>query len=919
MKKNLLGVFTLFILSLPSIYAQAPASWVVNPSAYNNSMTITAVLNMSSVESRDTQDVVAAFIGSEVRGVGSAITPIASSNRYIAYFVIYSNDLNELVTFKLYNKVTNKVTSSVTLPVKFIADGNIGTFVNPLVIKDNNVPTDLTMSNLTIQENKPASSLVGTLNVVDEDLSDTHVFTFLDGVGFEDNTAFEIFNGAIYAKSSLDFEAKSSYTIRIQAEDSKMGKIVKTFQITVIDDALPTVFTLSKNETIENLPVNSVIGDFNVAKENRKVFDLSLVSGIGGDDNASFEIVNNQLRNKAIFDFETKSIYKIRVQATNTQNDVLLQTFEIIVKDDNLPTVFTLSKVVIDENKPVGSVVGDFTVVKEDRSVFALSLIDGDGAEDNSSFEIIGNALKVKSIFDFEAKSTYRIRVKAVSTRGDILEQTFEIEVKDDNLPTVFALSKLVIDENKPVGSVVGDFTVVKEDRSVFALSLIDGDGAEDNSSFEIIGNALKVKSIFDFEAKSTYRIRVKAVSTRGDILEQTFEIEVKDDNLPTIFTLSKDNIDENLAVGTIIGDFVVVKENRNNFNLSLSDEVGGEDNASFELVGSALKSKLMYDFEDKKSFRLRIKAENAIGDVLYANFVIHINDVNDAPVLITSTNYSIKEDLEIGGLVGVLSTKDQDQDVAKYSFLNTGSDYKYFQILGNELLLKQRLDFETQKSFQFDLVSNDGRGGEVTQTLFFTVVDVNENPVILNANANNLIAFSVSELDPKDTVVGKIEITDQDTADSHTYKIVSGEKLPFAIDANGVITLVGAVDYEKKSNYSFQVVVTDNGTPQLNDAVNVEIEIEDEVEAKLAFNNFVSPNNDGKNDFLVIENIQLYKDYNLSIYNVRGQLVFSVVRYENNWSGEGLSQGEYYLYFIGKNSNNEEFIYKEVINLVIN
>tara|TARA_R110000868_G_scaffold157854_2_gene385351 strand:- start:1974 stop:4439 length:2466 start_codon:yes stop_codon:yes gene_type:complete len=821
MKKNLLGVFTLFILSLPSIYAQAPASWVVNPSAYNNSMTITAVLNMSSVESRDTQDVVAAFIGSEVRGVGSAITPIASSNRYIAYFVIYSNDLNELVTFKLYNKVTNKVTSSVTLPVKFIADGNIGTFVNPLVIKDNNVPTDLTMSNLTIQENKPASSLVGTLNVVDEDLSDTHVFTFLDGVGFEDNTAFEIFNGAIYAKSSFDFEAKSSYTIRIQAEDSKMGKIVKTFQITVIDDALPTVFTLSKNETIENLPVNSVIGDFNVAKENRKVFDLSLVSGIGGDDNASFEIVNNQLRNKAIFDFETKSIYKIRVQATNTQNDVLLQTFEIIVKDDNLPTVFSLSKVVIDENKPVGSVVGDFTVVKEDRSVFALSLIDGDGAEDNSSFEIIGNALKVKSIFDFEAKSTYRIRVKAVSTRGDILEQTFEIEVKDDNLPT--------------------------------------------------------------------------------------------------IFTLSKDNIDENLAVGTIIGDFVVVKENRNNFNLSLSDEVGGEDNASFELVGSALKSKLMYDFEDKKSFRLRIKAENAIGDVLYANFVIHINDVNDAPVLITSTNYSIKEDLEIGGLVGVLSTKDQDQDVAKYSFLNTGSDYKYFQILGNELLLKQRLDFETQKSFQFDLVSNDGRGGEVTQTLFFTVVDVNENPVILNANANNLIAFSVSELDPKDTVVGKIEITDQDTADSHTYKIVSGEKLPFAIDANGVITLVGAVDYEKKSNYSFQVVVTDNGTPQLNDAVNVEIEIEDEVEAKLAFNNFVSPNNDGKNDFLVIENIQLYKDYNLSIYNVRGQLVFSVVRYENNWSGEGLSQGEYYLYFIGKNSNNEEFIYKEVINLVIN
>lgn len=234
-------------------------------------------------------------------------------------------------------------------------------------------------------------------------------------------------------------------------------------------------------------------------------------------------------------------------------------------------------------------------------------------------------------------------------------------------------------------------------------------------------------------------------------------------------------------------------------------------------------------------------------------------------------------------------------------------------------MFLKQPLDFETQSSYQFDLISNDGRGGEVSQALTFTVIDVNEKPIILNAGAGNLIAFYISELDEKETIVGEIESVDQDSTNSHTYKIVSDEQLPFAIDNNGVITLVGAVDYEKKSKYSFQEVVTDNGTPQLIDTVDVEIEIKDEIEAKLAFNNFVSPNNDSKNDFLVIENIELYKDYNLSIYNVRGQKLFSVVRYDNNWSGQGLSQGEYYLYFIGKNSDDQEFIYKEVINLVTN
>jgi hypothetical protein len=35
------------------------------------------------------------------------------------------------------------------------------------------------------------------------------------------------------------------------------------------------------------------------------------------------------------------------------------------------------------------------------------------------------------------------------------------------------------------------------EDRTAFTLSLVDGAGGEDNSSFEITGNSLKVKAHF--------------------------------------------------------------------------------------------------------------------------------------------------------------------------------------------------------------------------------------------------------------------------------------------------------------------------------------------------------------------------------------------------------------------------------------
>jgi gliding motility-associated-like protein len=238
MKKIIVQAFAVFIVSMSTLYAQVPDTWKVNPSDYNNSMVITAVLNMESLESRNPGDVVAAFIGNEVRGVASPVTYLQSKDRYVASVIVYSNDQSGLITFKLYDKTKNTVSNSVTLPVTFIADGKVGTFDNPLVIKDNTIPTELTLSNSSVNENKPVSILIGTLSVTDGDQTDTHTLAFLDGTGFEDNAFFEIKNDALYTKSIFDFETKSTYTIRIQAEDNKKGKVVKTFQIGVVYDSL---------------------------------------------------------------------------------------------------------------------------------------------------------------------------------------------------------------------------------------------------------------------------------------------------------------------------------------------------------------------------------------------------------------------------------------------------------------------------------------------------------------------------------------------------------------------------------------------------------------------------------------------------------------------------------------------------------
>ena len=55
---------------------------------------------------------------------------------------------------------------------------------------------------------------------------------------------------------------------------------------------------------------------------------------------------------------------------------------------------------------------------------------------------------------------------------------------------------------------------------------------------------------------------------------------------------------------------------------------------------------------------------------------------------------------------------------------------------------------------------------------------------------------------------------------------------------------------------------------------------------------NGISVNGDGLNDVLVIDNIDLYPNHNLSIFNRWGDLVFDASPYENNWEGQSNQSG---------------------------
>src|SRR6202012_574109 len=150
-------------------------------------------------------------------------------------------------------------------------------------------------------------------------------------------------------------------------------------------------------------------------------------------------------------------------------------------------------------------------------------------------FEISGNVLKAKESFNFEAKSSYSIRVRTTDSDGKSFEKKFTITVVNaDDAPTGLALSKAEIDENEPAGTAVGTFSTTDEDvGDTLPHTLVAGEGATDNGSFEVSGGTLKTKESFNFEAKSSYSIRVRTTDSGGKSFEKQFTITIINVNDP--------------------------------------------------------------------------------------------------------------------------------------------------------------------------------------------------------------------------------------------------------------------------------------------------------------------------------------------------------------------------------------------------
>ena len=587
----------------------------------------------------------------------------------------------------------------------------------------NEAPGGVTFVNVVtaIDEN----SSVGTgIKVADVTVADDTLGSAALNLSGADAAFFELRGGSLYfIGASPDFEAKSSYSVTVAADDPAVGGPVDasaSFTLSIIDvNEAPTA--LSFANTVAAIDENVTVGT-GIKVADVVVTDDALGSetlSLSGADAAAFEMRGNELYFiGASPDYETRSSYAVTVEAGDPAVGGAIDaqaTFTLNVTDVNeAPTALSFANAVaaIDENTAVGTGIKVADVVVSDDALGSATLsLSG---VDSAVFELRGNALYfIGASPDFEAKASYVVTVEVddPAVGGAIDAQaTFTLDITDVNeAPTALSFANVVtqIDENVTVGTgiKVADVVVTDDALGSATLSLSGADSA----FFELRGNALYfIGASPSFEAKVSYAVTVEAddpaVGSAIDA-QATFTLNVTDVNeAPTALSFANTvtAIDENVTVGTGIkvADVVLTDDALGSVTLSLS----GADSAAFELRGNALYFiGASPDFEVKGSYVVTVEVDDpAVGGAIDAQaaFTLDVTDVNEAPAALSFANVvtAIDENVTVGTGIKVADVVVTDDALGSVTLALSGADSSLFELRGSALyFIGASPDFETK------------------------------------------------------------------------------------------------------------------------------------------------------------------------------------------------------------------------------
>ena len=727
-----------------------------------------------------------------------------------AFFKVSGNQLH-------FNGVVN-TSAKDTFQIRLRVSDNFGCSTEKefglIVDKINDAPTGLYFSDSVFFENTSAP-FIGSFTTKDPDLIDKFKYSLTAGTGDVDNARFTIVDSNLFFKSSANFEVKKTYSVRVRVTDSGGLTYDKVFSIHVKDNNdPPTNIVLSNTKVYENEPANQLVAKLSTIDEDTWDKYEYTFANIGTNDNTSFQIVNDSLKAKKVFDFETKDSYVIYLISTDSSGISFTKSFTITIKDTlDAPTDLKLKGNTVIENFPKGTFIGKLSTVDAKSTVpvsYTFSLVAGEGSTDNGRFYISKDSLYSNESFDYERNKKFSIRARASLINGMNVEKEFEITVINVSA-TAIALTNNKVFENEPIDQFVAKISTISTDLQTKYNYSFANIGTNDNASFSISNDTLRANKVFDFEGKNSYNIYLTSTDSSNVSIDKIFTIYIKDAlDVPKDILLDNATILENLPKMSFVGVLSTVDANIQpvEYAYSLVAGKGDSDNANFLVRNDSLFSIAVFDFEKKKTFNIRTKITLVNGMNTEKEFVISIVDVLSTNIALS--NSKVFENEPANQFVAKISTVTLDtSDFYTYSLGNIGTnDNPSFSIFNDTIRAKKVFDFETKNEYTIYVVSTSLSGISITRpfTIFIRdTLDVPTNLVLENS--------SMPENAPKNTFIGKLSTVDANTQPViYKYTFVSGlgsiDSSQFSI-INDSLFNKEMFDFEARNSYEIRIKST--------------------------------------------------------------------------------------------------------------